>query len=79
MTIEQLFQTKSKEEVGFIMFQTDIKNNCIYCSHFCEDEYKAWKCNSPWKEEVCRNEWEYFINHELDKNWIDGYVRSFYG
>ena len=78
MTIEEMLQTKSKEEAAYIMFETDVKSNCLYCSHFCEDEYKVWHCNSPWHEQVCRNEWKFFISHELDKGWIDGYVRSYF-
>ena len=73
MTIQQLLQTKNGEEAAYIIFE----NNCLYCSHFEEDENHNWHCNSPWHEQICKKDWNFFINHEIDKGWLNGYVRSF--
>lgn len=63
MNVEQLINTKSKQEASFIMY-----NKCYYCHDFCQDKYKAWKCSNPYAENYCRNMYESFLQKELDKN-----------
>lgn len=62
MNIEQLINTKSKEEVAFIMY-----SGCIKCHSFQEDKYGAWKCVLDWEESQCRSYYEILLQTELDK------------
>jgi len=63
MNIEQLIDSKSKQEVAFMIY-----SQCIFCHHFCEDQYGSWKCESSWNEEWCRKDYENFLVKILDKN-----------
>ena len=63
MNIEQLIDTKSKNEIAFIMH-----NNCILCNHFYEDNYGSWKCDSFIHEETCRKNWDNYLKFILKKN-----------
>jgi len=63
MNVEQLINTKSKQEAAFIMY-----SKCINCHYFCEDTHGAWKCISSWNENYCRNIWDNYLKLILDKN-----------
>lgn len=63
MNIEQLLNSKSKEEAVFITY-----SKCVSCHNFYEDEYGSWKCGDPWNEGYCRRTWEDYLKLILDKN-----------
>ena len=72
MNVYQLLTTKSKYEAAFLMFEDDLKLNCLHCKNFKENEFKNWKCTNDHQAQVCYNEWEFFLNHEIDDkrfNW----------
>lgn len=63
MNIEQLIDSKSKQEIAFIMY-----NKCFCCHHFYENKYGNWNCESSWHEEYCRKNWDNYLKMILDKN-----------
>lgn len=67
MNIEQLLQTKSKEEVAFILY-TEKNNNfklcCLNCQFFQQDKYKVWECSSLFENE-CRQEYYNWLKTEV--------------
>lgn len=68
MNVEQLLDSKSKHEVAFMMFEDDLKLNCLQCPFLQEDEYRVWNCKSINHREVCEKEWENFLQHIVNNN-----------
>ena len=74
MNVRQLLTTKSKEQAVFIMFENDLKLNCLHCKYFQQDNFNNWKCINESQGQVCWNEWEYFLTHEVNEkrfNWSE--------
>ena len=72
MNVQQLLTTKSKEQAAFIMFEDDLKLNCLHCKYFQQDKFNNWKCTNDFQAQVCWNEWEFFLTHEVNEkrfNW----------
>ena len=66
MKVEQILSMNSKNEACFILFETDIKPKCTQCKNFHKDSFGAWKCENLWNQTVCRKEYEFFLEKEMD-------------
>lgn len=69
MKIEQLLQSKSKEEIAFILYSgknTTYKMNCLECPFFREDKHKVLKCYGL-IEDACREEYYNWLQSEYEK------------
>lgn len=66
MKIEQLLQSKSKEEIAFLLYtgkNTVYKINCLECPFFIKDKHNVWKCFSL-IEDACREEYYKWLESE---------------
>lgn len=67
MKIEQFLQTKSKEEIAFILYGYNGKSYkipCIECSFFKKDKFGIYKCTS-FLNEQCRKEYTEWADKEM--------------
>lgn len=67
MKIENFLQTKSKEEVGFILYNNTgigYKINCLDCNFFKKNKNGFYKCSSL-LESACRQEYYDLIKQEM--------------
>ena len=69
MKIEQLLQSKSKEEIAFILYSgkdTTYKINCLECPFYRRDRYNVLKCYGL-IEPACRKEYYNWLQSEYEK------------
>lgn len=66
MKIEQLIESKSKEEVAFIMYAHFYKIPCLSCLCFEKDNYGTYKCCRPKLEDSCREEFHKWLQSEIE-------------
>lgn len=66
MKIEQLIESKSKEEVAFIMYAHFHKVPCLSCPCFEKDDYGTYKCCRPKLEDSCREEFHKWLQSEIE-------------
>ena len=67
MKIEQLLQSKSKEEIAFILYQGNngYKICCINCDFYKADKHNVHKCNSLF-EIKCREEYYNWLKSNIE-------------
>jgi len=72
MKIEQLIQSKSKEEIAFIMYAHPFYSSqvnkvpCLSCPCFEKDDYGTYKCCRPKLEDSCREEFHKWLQSEIE-------------
>lgn len=67
MTVEQLLNSKSKEEAAFLLYEERSKVSCLKCRFFRENEYGVWQCGDKWQKHVCRGLWEKFLANSVQE------------
>ena len=65
MKLEQFLQSKSKEEIAFILYNgTNYKISCLQCQFYKKDNFGIFKCYSLF-ENQCRKEFYNWTEVEI--------------